>query len=256
MSRIPKNNINTPFLHIMVQGNNKNFIFNKTKDVEKYLKILKDTKEEIEIIILAYCIMGNHAHLLFYVKDMNNLIRFMQKTNLLYAKYYNNKYDRVGYVFRDRYKTQPIMSEKHLITCINYIHNNPVKAEMCKNASDYIYSSYNQNIFESNNEFELKIRKYVDSKKNEYTNDNKNDFILLEDEEINKENLGEEIIHKYLKYYNISLQELKEKEELLVKIVKKLKASYNISYRITSKILGIKREKLRVLISKYDKKVK
>ena len=54
----------------------------------------------------------------------------------------NKKRKRVGYVYRDRFKTQVINNEKHLYNCILYIHNNPVKANMCKKTSEYKFSSY------------------------------------------------------------------------------------------------------------------
>jgi hypothetical protein len=57
-----------------------------------------------------------------------------------------------------------------------------------------------------------------------------------------------EIIERYLHYYKISMEELKNNKELLIKIVKCLKEKYKISYRISSHILDIGREKLRVLI--------
>lgn len=254
MGRVPKNNINTPFLHIMIQGNNKDYIFKFKEDVEKYLNILKKTKENINVVIIAYCVMGNHVHLLFYSKNIGDLIRFMHDTNLIYARYYNKKYDRVGYVFRDRYKTQPINSERHLINCIDYIHNNPVKAQICNNASNYPYSSYNRNIFKSNDDIELRIRKYIDSKKTQYLNDTNNDFVLLEDVDnsIDKEELGNRLVNDYLKSNNISKEKLKNDKQLLVKIAKRLKDKYDISYRISSKILGIGRETLRNLISKFN----
>lgn len=255
MPRVPKNNINTPFLHIMIQGNNKNHIFNNKIDTDKYLKILKDTKKEIDVTLISYCIMSNHAHLLFYVQNMNYLIKYMHKTNLIYAKYYNYKYDRVGYVFRDRYKVQPIYSEKHLINCIDYIHNNPVKAGICNNKSDYKYSSYNNNMFQNNSDMEIKIREYIKSKKTKYTNEN-SDFILLEDDEtkISNEELVKELLDKYINYYNITMNELKSNKQLLCKIVKKLKCKYNISLRIASKVIGIGRETLRNLMAKYNEK--
>lgn len=251
MARIPKKNINTPFLHIMVQGNNKNYIFHTKEDKEKYLKILKENLQEVDdLSIFAYCIMGNHAHLLFYVQNIENLTKFMHKTGLIYAKYYNNRYDRVGYLFRDRYKVQIIKSENHLLTCINYIHKNPVKAGICIEESKYRYSSYNKNFFEKNKEIDLKLKKYVDNAKK---CDIKNtDFQLLEDDEEkpNRELEAKELITKYLKYYKISLEELKNDKVLLAKIAKNMKVKYNFSYRMTSKILGMGRETLRGLVSK------
>lgn len=57
---------------------------------------------------MAYCIMNNHVHLLVYSEEVQKLSKMMQKINTAYAKYYNECNERVGYVFRDRYLSQPI----------------------------------------------------------------------------------------------------------------------------------------------------
>ena len=92
MARILKKDINTSFFHIMVQGINKEYIFNSQDNKKKYIKILQETKEKIDIVILAYCIMNNHTHFLFHEKEINQLVKFMHRANLLYAKYYNKQY--------------------------------------------------------------------------------------------------------------------------------------------------------------------
>ena len=248
MSRIPIKYIDTPFIHIMIQGINKEYIFNNKTDIEKYLKILKQTKEEINVTIIAYCVMNNHVHLLFYVENMENLVKFMHNTNLKYAKYYNKKYNRVGYLLRDRYKKQPINSERHLLCCINYIHNNPVKAKLCKKPSDYKYSSYNNNMFQGDIKIEKNIRNYVDLGKINNINYEDKDFVLMEETEENKEQLCKDIIKDYLIKENINLDQIINNNNLLINLVRYLKEEYKISYRLSGKILGIKREKLRILM--------
>lgn len=250
MPRIPKNNINTPFLHIMIQGNNKRFIFNNKEDKEKYLKILKETIKEIEVTIISYCVMGNHTHLLFHEKNINNVIKFMHKTNLLYAKYYNKKYDRVGYVFRDRYKLQPIMSERHLITCIDYIHKNPVKAGICTNQSQYCFSSYNYNCFLKGTDLENRIRNYINSKKNLIDDS----FLLLEDDnDKDKDELCQSLINNFIILKNILLEQLSKDNNTLIQLVKILHNDNNISYRLIEKHLKISREKLRKVLKMEEK---
>ena len=66
----------------------------------------------------------------------------MQKINTTYSRFYNKKFNRVGYVYRDRYKSQTIVDRKHLINCLIYIHNNPLKAGIVSRIQDYKYSSY------------------------------------------------------------------------------------------------------------------
>lgn len=241
MPRILKENINTSFFHIMTQGINKERIFNFQEDREKYIKLIKDTKEKIDVIILAYCIMNNHAHILCYEEDTQNLMKFMHIVNLRFAKYYNKKYDRVGYVFRDRYKAQLIHGERQLRTCIRYIHNNPVKAHICDSPEQYKYSSYTKNIFNTNTQLEKNARKYISGE------DVDDEFILLEDEE-NREKTKNELIKEIIVKNGIEIDDLKNNNELLKNIIKELHINNGISFRKIAEVTGISREKLRYII--------
>lgn len=244
MSRIPKKYINTSFFHIMVQGINKEYIFNHEKDIEKYLKIAKQAKQEIELQIVSYCVMSNHIHLLIYVENIEELTKFMHKTNLIFAKYYNKKYNRVGYVFRDRYKTQPIFSEKHLYCCIDYIHNNPVKAHICTSPSKYKYSSYNYNLFETDSLVNNNIRKYIEDRK--FKGQENDNFVFMEDDD-NKEQICKKIIDEFLLRNNTEISNIRKDKSLLKVLLCDLRNEYKISYRMIEKELGIGRETLRKL---------
>ena len=142
MSRLARKNLQTPFLHIMVQGINKDYIFSKNEYIETYLKIIRKYREQFPVTIISYCIMSNHAHLLVYIDDIQILGKFMHIVNLIYSQFYNKANNRCGVIFRNKYKVEPIYTIKHLINCINYIHLNPVKAKMVKNCIQYQYSSY------------------------------------------------------------------------------------------------------------------
>ena len=142
MPRIARKDLNTPFLHVMVQGVNKEYIFYKQEYIEKYIKIIKENYDNYNFTILAYCIMNNHAHFLVYTEDIIEFGNFMHRINLLYANMYNKKEKRCGVLFRNRYRTQPIYNLKYLVNCIKYIHNNPVKAKIVSRCEEYPYSSY------------------------------------------------------------------------------------------------------------------
>ena len=114
MPRYPRNYIKTHFFHIITQGINKNYIFENPEDIKYYIKIMYKLSKEYKIKLIAYCIMNNHAHMLLEVNELDNLIKYMHSINTRYGKYYNKRYNRVGYVFRDRYKSEGIYNEKHL----------------------------------------------------------------------------------------------------------------------------------------------
>ena len=121
MPRNPRSNIKASFLHVMVQGINKSYIFNKEEDIKYYIKLMYKVKKENNIKIIAYCVMNNHVHILLKMNTIKDVSKYMKTINTMYALYYNKKYNRVGYVFRDRYKSQEIIDEKHLYNCIKYI---------------------------------------------------------------------------------------------------------------------------------------
>lgn len=144
MPRKARKNLIGRFYHIMVQGLNKEYIFEEKCNKERYKKILKEKIDGKNIEIIAYCIMGNHAHMLVYTENIKEMSNLMQKVNTQYAIYYNKLKNRVGFVFRNRYNSEEIKDEKHIKSCIVYIHKNPIKAKIVKDESEYNFSSYNE----------------------------------------------------------------------------------------------------------------
>ena len=121
----------TGYYHIMTRGIDKQIIFEDNKDKENYLKFLKESKDLYDIKIVAYCLMLNHVHLIVYDKG-GELSRFMQSLNRKYAGYFNFKYDRIGPLFHDRYRSEIIKDERQLTACYRYVMNNPYAAGIAK----------------------------------------------------------------------------------------------------------------------------
>lgn len=141
MARIARKDLESSFFHVIVQGINKEYIFNKKENIEKYIKLM-EKYESIDIQVIAYCIMHNHAHLLLYTSINENLSRYMHQINSLYAQYYNHEnIERVGYVFKGRFLSESIDNQRYFYKCINYIHQNPVKAKIVSRKEEYAYSS-------------------------------------------------------------------------------------------------------------------
>ena len=121
MISMPRKTYNDGFFHVMVQGLNKEYIFNKDEYKSKYINLIKKYKDKYEVLILAYCIMDNHAHILIYANKVDEMSMFMQNINSKFALYYNKDIGRVGYVFRGRFNSQYINSKGYLLKCLNYI---------------------------------------------------------------------------------------------------------------------------------------
>lgn len=127
--------------HIMTRGNERKNIFLDKNDKIAFLKRLLKVKVEKKFFLYAYCLMNNHVHLLIKETD-EELSRIMASLNTSYAAYFNKKYERVGHLFQDRYRSETINNEEHLLSAVRYIHNNPVKAKIVSHPQSYMWSSY------------------------------------------------------------------------------------------------------------------
>lgn len=222
MPRFPRNYIKTSFFHIITQGINKNYIFEHDDDIKYYICTMYKLKEEHNVKIIAYCIMNNHAHMLLEANNTTDLSKYMQCLNTRYGQYYNKKYSRVGYVFRNRYKSEGIYTEEYLYNCINYIYCNPIKAKICNYPWEYPYSNY---------------RKITEK----YSQSNCT-FMDIED---NKNDLCETVISKFLEQNNLTLEDLAINKKFLKELITILKNKHSISLRSISKALNIGRETIR-----------
>ena len=236
MSRAARKYLETSFFHVMVQGINKEYIFKNERYINKYLKLMKENIKEKNLNIIAFCIMNNHAHILIQVENIEELSQYMQKINGMYAKYYNYmENERVGYVFRDRYKSEPIKDKRQLVQCAKYIHQNPLKANMVKDISEYKYSSYSlykTGEIKTNNIFSKEEIAYICSA-----------YITCEEEfldiDIDIEKNINNAISEFVKKEDIKLFEIFENNDILKKLVKYLKIKKNIKYTDIMKRLDI-----------------
>ena len=84
----------------------------------------KDRKPLVDV--LAFCLMPNHYHLLLSPRTEHGISQFMQKVNMGYSKYFNQKYERKGTLFQGRYKQVSVSDDTHFLHLPFYIHFNPL----------------------------------------------------------------------------------------------------------------------------------
>ena len=243
ISRIARKYKNSSFFHVIVQGINKEYIFKEERFKNEYLNLIDRFTKELNINIIAYCIMDNHAHFLFMSDSIEKLSKLMQKVNSMYAKYYNYIQDRVGYVFRDRFLSEEINSKRYFIQCIKYIHLNPVKAKIVKNCGNYKYTSYSQ--FQQKNYYEKnQILKEILTQQ-EYKNICENincdkNFLDIKQEKNIEENIKYGI-QDYIKFKKCNIYEIYMDREVLKALIKFLKEKHKIKYTETRKFFEIKK---------------
>lgn len=130
------------FYHVYNRGVAKQSIFVDAQDKKQFVKIMsrhldaEDTstknngliyrKFDEDLELSCYCLMGNHFHLLFYLKgDTGALHTFMQSVCTAYTMYFNKRHKRAGTLFQGVFRASRISREGYLLHITRYIHMNP-----------------------------------------------------------------------------------------------------------------------------------
>lgn len=141
MARTARKRSNSEIYHVVFKGVNHEKIFVDEKQKRKINLIMKEKLKDYSIEIYAYCIMPSHVHLLIK-GELKEISKFITRSEIVYAMQYNLNQTRNGHLFQNRYYSQGVENEQYFWNCMNYIHNNPVNAQMVHVPSQYQYSSY------------------------------------------------------------------------------------------------------------------
>jgi putative transposase len=145
MLAVPSRNVlKTPvaesYYHVYARGASKQSIFLNDADYAYFLNLFvrylskKPTSGKTgrpyphfaqRIQLLAYCLMGNHFHMLIWQEDEAAMANFMRSIMTSYSRYFNLKYERTGSLFESRYKASRIDRNQYLDHISRYIHLNP-----------------------------------------------------------------------------------------------------------------------------------
>ena len=127
--------------HITQRGNNRATVFFDDEDRQTYLKLLEGYAQKQHLQIWAYCLMGNHIHLLAVPETESSLSRGIGLTNQMYTQYLNRKLNHSGRIWQNRFFSCLVENDKYLWAVARYIERNPVKVGLAVNAGAYHWSS-------------------------------------------------------------------------------------------------------------------
>lgn len=163
--------------HVMLRGNNRATIFHDDEDCARFLEDLrkclpgdvdagvdseggqtgvespqwgqalcptcgvKNGQSPLPALLYAYCLMGNHVHLLLR-EGSEDISRMMKRVGIRFASFYKWKYQYSGHVFQDRFRSEPVNDDKYFLAVYRYIVLNPVKAGLAGEIGDYRWCSY------------------------------------------------------------------------------------------------------------------
>lgn len=142
MGRVKRIYYQNATYHVSIRGNNRQMILKEAEDKKDLLRILCKFKERFKFKLLGFVLMDNHAHLIISTNNLINISKVMQAITLSYSQQFRHKYGYCGYVWQGRFRSNIIESDEYILACLEYIHNNPARAEIVNHPKDYPWSSY------------------------------------------------------------------------------------------------------------------
>jgi putative transposase len=127
--------------HVTMRGVDRQDIFLDGWDRLLFLRLLERSRRIYEWIVLAYCLMGNHFHLVLQTPEPT-LSDGMRDLAGIYARRFNARHGRTGHLYEDRFDDEPIETESHLLETLRYVVLNPVRSNFVRHPNEWEWSSY------------------------------------------------------------------------------------------------------------------
>lgn len=149
MPRVPRSLIvfNNHSVHKVWRGHNKEYNIKTDYEKGKYLEFLNDDIDnpdtEVGAELQAITIMSNHTHEVYLIKSQPDFSNHMRRHHGRYGMFFNKLKGRCGKVAQGRAKTCLLQQENYEMKTVFYIHANPIRAHMVKDAKDYKWSTHN-----------------------------------------------------------------------------------------------------------------
>lgn len=141
MARRPRLLLPGAIYHVMARGNRKGSLFDDDQDRHGFLAIVDEATDRYGAACYAFCLMGNHYHLVL-ITPRGNLAAVMRQVDGCYAQASNRRHLRTGHLFEGRFRSIVVENEPYLRHLVRYVALNPVRAGLVTHPSAWAWSSY------------------------------------------------------------------------------------------------------------------
>ena len=126
--------------HVTSRGDRREPIYRDDVDRQCHLDVLAAALARFDADALAYCLMGNHFHLVVQTHS-GQLSRLMRHLNGVYTQAFNRRHGLTGHLFQGRFKAVLVDRDSYLVALCRYVERNPVAAGLVRRPADWRWSS-------------------------------------------------------------------------------------------------------------------
>ncbi|MFC1666910.1 transposase [Candidatus Omnitrophota bacterium] len=142
MPRLPRVYIENILYYVTSKGGHGQNIFTDSSDYKEYISLIDEYKKQYNFKLFSYVLLPAHIHMLIELKNNVGISNIMHDINSRYTKTFNNRYNKKGHLFQERFKALLAEKESCLLPLVRYIHLNPKTSGIVDEVRDYAYSSH------------------------------------------------------------------------------------------------------------------
>jgi REP element-mobilizing transposase RayT len=131
--------------HITHRCHRKQFLLKFAKDRTSWIQWLFEAKKRYGIEVLNYTVTSNHIHILVYSnQDRETIPRAMQLVAGRVGQEYNQRKNRKGAFWEDRYHATAVDTDEHLVQCLIYIDLNMIRAGVVNHPREWDHGGWHE----------------------------------------------------------------------------------------------------------------
>ena len=129
--------------HALNRGNGRNELFRKPEDYSAFERIMIAAMKRSPILLLAYCLMPNHWHMVLWPNNDGEMTEFLRWLTLTHSQRLHAHRHTTGYghIYQGRFKSFPIEEDESLLKVVRYVERNALRANFVERAQDWRWSS-------------------------------------------------------------------------------------------------------------------
>ena len=135
-------------VHCVNRGNDRRLLFERAREYDDFLRLVLWAKAQCAVRILAYCLMANHWHFVFWVETRGDVSLFLHRLTTTHAKSWRKRTGTVGggHVYQDRFHGSKIFTERYYYNVLRYVEQNPFRANLVRASRDWRWSSLQERL--------------------------------------------------------------------------------------------------------------
>ena len=130
------------YYHIGNRGAGRQSIFRADRDYKRVIHLMKAVSKRCQLTVIAYCLLPNHYHWLVRQDGLIPANQLPKRVFGGYTRTFNNRYNRSGTLFEDRFHGIHVDTDEYLRQLCLYIHANPLHHAIADSLDLWPYSNY------------------------------------------------------------------------------------------------------------------